>query len=178
MPRIADCRPSLFPRLVVAAVLAALPPATASAQQSGAEPGMGLAIQGLLPGNWYLSETPAPDADTVARECSDGMIIALGDGRWLGLAARPETTPPQVTLDGRTRCDEGPKGAVCNVELPPFDDPDSITRIFAEFDVTDAGHYWMRIQFLDSDEVVELYPQRCPEDALERLVINTLAAMP
>ena len=174
MPRIADCRPSLFPRLVIAGLLAALPPATASAQQSSTEPGMGLAIQGLLPGNWYLSETPAPDADTIAQECSDRIIIALGDGRWLGPVARPEATPPQLTLGMRAVCDEGPKGAVCSVEEPLG----STRQIFAEFDVTEAGHYWMRIQSFDDDEIAELYPQRCPEDALERLVINTLSAMP
>lgn len=182
MRSVATFHPTPLPRLALAtlisALMAAAPPGSASAQQAEAAPGEGLAIQGLLPGNWYLSETPDPDPETVALECGTGMIMALGDGRWLGLVARPEATPPQITLDGRTVCDEGPKGAICTLEEPPFGDPDSTTRIFAEFDLTEAGHYWMRIQFLDDDETIEFYPQRCPGDALERLVIETFSAMP
>ena len=178
MARASSRHACLLPRLAAAALLAAQLPSVASAQQSGDAPGTSLAMQGLLPGSWYLGTAPAADAAAVAEGCAVGMIIAPGDGRWLGVVGIPETVPPQVTLSSRARCDEGPKGALCTFELIFADAPSVFERLFLEFDVTEAGHYRMRMTSLDADEVTEFYPQRCPEDALERMVIETLSAMP
>jgi len=158
--------------LAVLAMVALTPPASAQ------EPGAALAIHGFLPGNWTLFESPDPEPDAVAAQCRTGMIVALDDGRWFGMVALPDAEPPQVVVDGRAVCDEGPKGALCRVALTPVGDVARDERFFMEFDVDPAGNYWLQIRFLDAGGVSQFYPQRCSGDDLHDMLVETFAPRP
>jgi hypothetical protein len=155
------------------ALAASAPSAQAQAQLQA--PGTAQAVQGLLPGNWTLSESPDTDPDSVVAQCRQGMIVAVEGGRWFGMVALPDADPPQITVDGRATCDEGPKGALCTVALTPVEGEPSQQRFFMEFDIDDQDRYWMRIHFLGTDESTVYYPQRCPAEALQELVNATFA---